>query len=266
MQMILPFDYGTRRNGVRRTCAVDECVGVVYGHGYCGKHYNRSKRYGDPYTTKKSANGTHSGQSCKLEGCDEPAKLVGYCNTHGLRFKRHGDPLKTLKIRSYAPTDVCAGDGCTAAPRNHGYCPTHWARVKSNGDPEVTQRTASWAGIACKQPGCKSGASSKGWCRSHYIQHNMDMFLHYSRTRRAAKLRATVIPYTRQQVLDKCAYWGNKCWMCGDHATTVDHVKPLSRGGLDCISNFRPACRSCNSSKRAKWFGVANLHRFIKTT
>lgn len=33
---------------------------------------------------------------------------------------------------------------------------------------------------------------------------------------------------------------------------TIDHVVPLSRGGLHDIKNVVPACRSCNASKGAK--------------
>lgn len=56
---------------------------------------------------------------------------------------------------------------------------------------------------------------------------------------------------------------GPVCWICGEfidlalHALnpnhrlsfTVDHVIPLSRGGLPTLENSRPAHRKCNSSK-----------------
>jgi 5-methylcytosine-specific restriction endonuclease McrA len=52
----------------------------------------------------------------------------------------------------------------------------------------------------------------------------------------------------------KFAYWGNRCWMCsatGD--LTIDHVKPLSKGGLHILANIRPACSECNARKQARW-------------
>jgi 5-methylcytosine-specific restriction endonuclease McrA len=52
--------------------------------------------------------------------------------------------------------------------------------------------------------------------------------------------------------------------MCSGPFEHVDHVKPIAKGGLNVLSNMRPACGSCNSAKRAKWFGVAELHRFSK--
>jgi 5-methylcytosine-specific restriction endonuclease McrA len=82
--------------------------------------------------------------------------------------------------------------------------------------------------------------------------------------RRARKRSALVYEYTAEHVNARMSYWGNKCWMCGCDAETVDHVKPLSKGGKDCPANFRPACGKCNSTKNAKWYGVAELHRFVK--
>lgn len=40
-----------------------------------------------------------------------------------------------------------------------------------------------------------------------------------------------------------------KCVYCGEPATQVDHIVPVSKGGTDDVSNLVPACRSCNSSK-----------------
>ncbi|WP_445304438.1 HNH endonuclease [Microcoleus sp. Pol14C4] len=31
---------------------------------------------------------------------------------------------------------------------------------------------------------------------------------------------------------------------------TIEHLRPKSRGGSDCIENLRLACLSCNQSRR----------------
>lgn len=40
------------------------------------------------------------------------------------------------------------------------------------------------------------------------------------------------------------------CVFCGAPATAVDHVWPLTRGGLDLRENLVPICKPCNSSKQ----------------
>ena len=46
--------------------------------------------------------------------------------------------------------------------------------------------------------------------------------------------------------------YGGCCAYCGKSATTMDHVTPLSRGGIHGPDNLVPACQSCNFSKHTK--------------
>ncbi|GAA2000228.1 HNH endonuclease [Brevibacterium samyangense] len=41
----------------------------------------------------------------------------------------------------------------------------------------------------------------------------------------------------------------NRCAYCGGHATTVDHVLPRSRGGINTWENLVACCRECNNRK-----------------
>jgi 5-methylcytosine-specific restriction endonuclease McrA len=44
------------------------------------------------------------------------------------------------------------------------------------------------------------------------------------------------------------------CQMCKtDKNITIDHIKPLSKGGTNCIDNLQPLCKSCNSRKNNKY-------------
>lgn len=56
---------------------------------------------------------------------------------------------------------------------------------------------------------------------------------------------------TIAQLGARWAFYGNKCYLCGDVATTTDHVIPLSKNGSHWPSNLRPACRTCNVRKNA---------------
>ena len=53
--------------------------------------------------------------------------------------------------------------------------------------------------------------------------------------------------------------WGGLCAYCrSNRATTLDHLKPKSRGGSSLRSNLIPACQCCNHSKGSEnwleWF------------
>lgn len=54
----------------------------------------------------------------------------------------------------------------------------------------------------------------------------------------------------RYAVLDE---FGNKCLCCGSYDDIcIDHIVPLSLGGLNRADNMQPLCRRCNSSKGVK--------------
>jgi len=71
--------------------------------------------------------------------------------------------------------------------------------------------------------------------------------------KRRVRRAASSVPFTIDQLAAKFAYWGNRCWMCGGPPESVDHVKPLSKGGPHMLANLRPCCLSCNSRKRNRW-------------
>jgi len=76
--------------------------------------------------------------------------------------------------------------------------------------------------------------------------------------------RAGRIDFTSDQLAARIAYYGGKCWMCRGEFEHLDHVKPLSRGGITALANLRPACARCNLSKKDRWFGVSELQRFTR--
>lgn len=72
-----------------------------------------------------------------------------------------------------------------------------------------------------------------------------------SHRRRALVLGAEVAgPVSAQAYL--AVMRSGSCVYCGGQADSVDHVRPLSRGGWEHESNLVPACRADNSSKGSK--------------
>jgi 5-methylcytosine-specific restriction endonuclease McrA len=105
----------------------------------------------------------------------------------------------------------------------------------------------------------RAAASAKAWAVANPTRRNLK-----EHRRRAQKIGTQVHAIDATNVTEKMDYWGGKCWMCSRPADTLDHVKPLAAGGYHMLANLRPACRSCNSSKGAKWFGPESLSKFIR--
>ena len=74
---------------------------------------------------------------------------------------------------------------------------------------------------------------------------------------RMACRRATVGSFTADELKARFEECGNKCAHCGttDKRLTVDHITPLKKGGTNFIDNIQPLCKSCNSSKGARFVG-----------
>jgi 5-methylcytosine-specific restriction endonuclease McrA len=61
------------------------------------------------------------------------------------------------------------------------------------------------------------------------------------------------VPYVRRAALSRRAIFArddHRCQYCGNHADSIDHVVPRSRGGQHIWENVAAACRPCNLDKR----------------
>lgn len=61
------------------------------------------------------------------------------------------------------------------------------------------------------------------------------------------------VPFIRRAALSRRAIFArddHRCQYCGNHADSIDHVVPRSRGGQHTWENVAAACRPCNLDKR----------------
>lgn len=76
--------------------------------------------------------------------------------------------------------------------------------------------------------------------------------------------------YTLERWRAMLAYFGHVCLCCGySGELTVDHVVPLSVGGMNTIDNLQPLCMACNQKKATKSIDYRNPDRlaaFLLTT
>ena len=72
--------------------------------------------------------------------------------------------------------------------------------------------------------------------------------------RRRTRLFGLTEHYTLAEWRELVRLDGGACAYCGrtDLPLTRDHIRPLTRGGSDRISNIFPACDSCNKRKHTK--------------
>lgn len=95
--------------------------------------------------------------------------------------------------------------------------------------------------------------SKNGLCREHERQQYRDNYAsnpdQIRRRVHARKRGVAPIPKDADMVAE---LFGNKCAYCGGQHETWDHVVAVSTGGKSEAGNIVPACRSCNSSKKAK--------------
>lgn len=133
---------------------------------------------------------------------------------------------------------------------------------------EAAERTARWR--------AQNPERSRETIRRHREQNlekiriavrvwhaNNPMKVRAYRARRRGLLKASsTVPITAAQIESRLDFYGYRCWMCGGPFEHLDHVKPLSKGGMHCAANLRPACGPCNLGKKDKWFGPFELDRF----
>ena len=88
-----------------------------------------------------------------------------------------------------------------------------------------------------------------------WSQQNPDKVSAKARRRRMRHNNAAGY-YIETQLQSRVDYFGGLCWVCGKPYDSIDHVKPLAKGGANWPSNLRPICRSCNSIKSDHWRNV----------
>jgi len=84
------------------------------------------------------------------------------------------------------------------------------------------------------------------------LPHRRLMNVIRAQVRRARK-RNSPNSFTADEWSALCAQYDHRCLCCGQQKPlTPDHIRPLSRGGSNDISNIQPLCWLCNTRKGPK--------------
>ena len=125
---------------VKNICQVDGCDKVTANSGYCGMHFRRYKRHGNPLTLVTERNGP----TCKIDGCNTKPVAKNLCGKH-----RRIENNKTRK--------KCLVSECKNLEKAKGLCETHYTKERSKNKPP------------CTVEGCSKNQIVKQMCNQHYI-------------------------------------------------------------------------------------------------
>lgn len=241
-----------------RTCSVDGCGKTRWARGWCGTHYARWRKTGDPGPAELLAPRYApdvTERPCST--CKQVLPLVAFPN----------DTSKPLGV----------GSRCKSCMRVYlrDWCAAHPERVRGQGNPD---KVREWKRQDYARHRQKRLAQATRWAkanperaaeikRRHYdanrttaieraraweIAHPQEK-LERQRRDRARRKTTQVARITPALLAAKLAYWGGRCWLCDGEPTTWDHVKPQTKGGPHILANLRPACLSCNARKNNRW-------------
>jgi 5-methylcytosine-specific restriction endonuclease McrA len=160
--------------------------------------------------------------------------------------KANPDRLKEQYSRYYYANQAARAASKRAYyKKNRGECLARGAvRYQKNKEAKLLQNRIWY----------KNNKDSADARRAKWRKENPAKVKFYSHKRISRKLGSAGNEYTSaEHISARFEVFGGRCWMCGSVASSMDHVKPLSKGGSHWPSNLRPACRSCNSQKSAKW-------------
>jgi hypothetical protein len=102
-------------------CLVKNCENKYFCKGFCQKHYEKNKKYGDPLAKKEK-------QSCSIENCENKYAGKGFCSKHYQKNKRLGDPLAKKEKQ------FCSIENCENKYAGKGFCNKHYQKNKKYGE------------------------------------------------------------------------------------------------------------------------------------
>lgn len=66
-------------------CSIDDCARAAIARGWCGTHWRRWRRNGDPLALQSQEQ-----RPCAAEGCDQDSRSRGLCGKHYQRLVNNG--------------------------------------------------------------------------------------------------------------------------------------------------------------------------------
>lgn len=251
-----------------RTCCIEGCAKLAHSRGMCTMHYQRLYHSGslEKITFKKECKGcgsefssAHSNKKFCADKCRNAYHYRSRINKGDLTCRICGGNM--TKHSSSAPQGEAAHKECRTKDRpGLTDCPICGIAFM----PKPSRNT--WT-RSCSKPCAMRLAIREG---KHNLQdgkqvgrdpEKLRISYEKSTRRRRAKIAGVPSePYTREEIAERDNW---TCWLCFEPidktlewphrlSASVDHMKPLARGGSDLKSNVRISHLTCNVSKGDK--------------
>lgn len=251
---------------VPKVCSVAGCdrQANVPGsaRGWCGPHYQRWQRWGDPLGAHVPTVGI---AACAVDGCSDLVIARGWCTKHWTRWSRYGSATERMPGEVVDGCRVCPGcaeDKPLAAytPGSTGRCKTCCAKATArhrliNPPALVVGKPAD-----CRRCGTVFMANKRRstYCsRDCFQAHRYKADWKNQANRRARMAAAFVEEFDRIEIFDRDDW---TCQICGEpvdpdaprhsySVPSIDHIIPIARGGEHSRANVQTACLGCNVRK-----------------
>jgi len=221
-------------------CSAPSCENPQMAKGLCQRHYD-AKRHVTSYISKRKPK-----PPCSVCGLPSKAKELCEKHYHSARYQEQKERLTEI---NKAWREANPGKRRAAEQKRRAANPEKYRAIKMRcraAKPDHYLAVDRAWRIANKLRVNKAGAEWK--------RRNPDNGMAHAAKRRALNHGADG-HHNASEVRTLFDLQKGKCAICSHDLPKPyckDHIKPLSRGGSDWITNIQLVCLSCNSSKRDK--------------
>ena len=201
-----------------RICSIDGCKGNHLAKGLCSKHYHKQWQIDNPDKVKE--------------------KRRKHYLKHQSRYRKSAE-----KWRKDNPEKQRERSKANYHKNKERYSQNHKKYYAKHGD-----RLRAYArGFYTKK---KKTPFQRWKAENKELSHRI--------TKKAAKANRTAKKYalpdriTSEQLWNRIALWGDRCWICSSSYNCIDHVIPMGKDGANLPCNIRPCCNFCNRRKHVK--------------